>query len=245
MNKNYKKLLKKLKIKYIDPDILTLAFTHSSVKQEKTNQFDNDRLEYLGDAVLKLAVSDWLYNTYPDYSEGKMSKIGAYILSDVTLANVARLINLGDYINFSLSEKKSGGKNRTSNLASAMEALIGAVFLSTNYRITADMVIRLMIQELKSAILEKKAEEENYKALLQELTQEQYNCLPEYEIINTDGSDHSGLFKSIVKVRGEILGSGEGRTKKYAQQQAAKSALESLTKNHIKFTKLTFSSKKW
>jgi ribonuclease-3 len=209
----------------IDRDLIITALTHKSTKVEaKEESDDNERLEYLGDAVLKLAVSQWLFINYPESSEGIMSQTRAYVVSDKTLARVARRLNLGDYIILGRKELLSGGKNKESILANSLEALMGAVFISTDFATAAEMVIKLTESELKNAI-KGKAEEENAKDLLQKLTQARFKFLPEYRSSHLEGPPHKAVFQCIVKVQDKEY-YGTGSSKKEAEQNAAKLALK-------------------
>jgi ribonuclease-3 len=209
----------------INKELIITALTHKSTKVEsKVESTDNERLEYLGDAVLKLAVSQWLYNNYPESSEGVMSQTRAYVVSDKTLARIARKINLGNYIILGKKEHVSGGKNKDSILANSLEALMGAVFVSTNYDTAAEMVIKLTETELKNAI-KGDAEEENAKDLLQKITQARFKVLPEYHSSHLEGPPHKAVFQCIVKIQDKEY-YGTGSSKKEAEQHAAKLALK-------------------
>jgi ribonuclease-3 len=209
----------------INKELIVTALTHKSTKVEaKDEPADNERLEYLGDAVLKLAVSQWLYNNYPESDEGMMSQIRAYVVSDKTLARVARKFNLGNYIILGKKEHLSGGKNKDSILANSLEALMGAVFISTNFDTAAEMVIKLTEPELKNAI-KGKAEEENAKDHLQKITQARFKFLPEYQSSHLEGPPHKAVFQCIVKIQDKEY-YGTGTSKKEAEQNAAKLALK-------------------
>jgi ribonuclease-3 len=211
----------------VDGPLLALALTHSSSKSTSDRQSDNERLEYLGDAVLKLSISHWLYDRDPALPEGAMSKMRAYVVSDANLARVAKELELGRYVHLGSSERTSGGHEKQSTLANTFEAVLGALFLSLGFDKTADIARRL----LEATLLEAeggRAEEENYKATLQELTQAQFHQLPLYEVVHEDGPAHARQFTCRVLLESRVLGQGAGTTKKMAEQMAAQMALTAL-----------------
>ena len=196
----------------IDLNLLKTALTHKSTKTDYYDKVnDNERLEYLGDAVLKLSVSQWLYNNYPDYNEGVMSQTRAYVVSDKTLARVAKKIDLGKYIHLGKKESTSGGKDKESILANSLEALMGAIFISVQFDVVAKMIINLMESELFEAV-KGKAEEENAKDLLQKITQAKFKILPEYNSTHLEGPPHKAIFQCILKILDkEYYGKGSSK----------------------------------
>ncbi len=222
-------LLKSLNIENedIDKELLNMALTHKSFKTDHYDKVhDNERLEYLGDAVLKLSVSQWLFTNFPQYDEGVMSQTRAYVVSDKTLARVARKINLGKYINLGRKEYTSGGRDKDSILANSLEALMGAIFVSIKFDKVAPMVVDLMVEELLEAV-KGKAEEENAKDMLQKITQAKFKILPEYNSSHLEGPPHKAIFQCFLKVL-EKEYYGKGISKKEAEQNAAKLALKDL-----------------
>lgn len=222
-------LLKSLNIKRPkNYELYDKALTHSSFTYEnKLSAFDNyERLEYLGDAVLKLVVSEYLFDRFPDYREGELTKIRAVVVSDAKLAEVAKAIHLGDYIIFGASEAKSGGRKKVSNLACAFEALLGAMYLDGKMAELRDM----MTEQLETLVTEidLSKTKDNYKAALQELTQADGGILPVYRTVKESGPSHNRTFYIEVAINGEVMGIGMGKSKKEAQQLAAKQALETL-----------------
>jgi ribonuclease-3 len=211
----------------VDMALLALALTHSSSKAANDRQTDNERLEYLGDAVLKLSISHWLYDREPSLPEGAMSKMRAYVVSDANLARVAKALDLGRYVHLGSSERTSGGHEKQSTLANTFEAVLGALFLSLGFDKTADIARRLLASTLGEAEAGR-AEEENYKATLQELTQARFHQLPHYEVVHEDGPAHARRFTCRVQLDGRVLGQGIGSTKKMAEQMAAQQALAQL-----------------
>lgn len=221
-------LIEKLKIpnpEIIDRGLLTNALTHKSLKVDVEEKIpDNERLEYLGDAVLKLAVSQWLYQNYPKANEGVMSQTGGYVISDRSLARIARNLGLGEYIILGKKELSSGGKEKDSILANCLESLIGSIFLCTGYNISSEMVVDLTKEELKIAI-EGKAVEENAKDTLQKITQAKFKVLPDYNSFYLEGPANKAIFKCVLKVQDKEY-YATGYSKKQAEQSCAKLALK-------------------
>lgn len=212
--------------KAVDPDLLRQALTHKSVVVDKATQHlpHNERLEYLGDAFLKSSISEWLFLHLTDADEGRMSQIRSYVVSDAALSKAAARLDLARYILLGDSEK-AAGELRESILANVLESLCGALFLSTDFRTTARIILELLKPELKLAVQGQAEEVLNYKAMLQEHTQAQLKVLPEYEVLSSEGPDHDRQFNIQVSLNEQILGSGSGRSKKKAEQDAARNAL--------------------
>jgi ribonuclease-3 len=209
---------------FSDPELLRLALTHRSVSSEDGSRYDNERLEFLGDAVLQLAITGHLYNSYAEFPEGNLAKIRAGLVSRPVLADVARSIDLSDHIELTVAEERTGGRDKDSIMADALEAVIGAVYLDSGLESATDMVLRLW-----GSRIEERAERpglKDYKTRLQEVLARD-GKRPEY---STDGSgpDHERTFVASVEVDGMALGTGSGRSKKEAEQGAAEQALERL-----------------
>lgn len=218
-----------IKFKFKDITLLNHACTHSSALKKKTGNFvNNERLEFLGDAVLKLLISNYLYETFPDYNEGDLSKLRSYLVSDLFISKLARVINLGEFIHFSKAEYRSGASKRESILANAMEALIGACFLDQGLIATKTMFFNLFNQikvDFNESI--------DYKSKLQEICQKNKINLPLYTVIKQTGPDHAKTF--FVKAKVEFsdfsfFAQSSGSTKKQAEQLAAKQVLVYLDK---------------
>ncbi|HUF95780.1 MAG TPA: ribonuclease III [Acidimicrobiia bacterium] len=207
-----------------DPALLDLALTHRSVSAENVERSDNERMEFLGDAVLQLVVTDRLYADYPDLPEGQMAKVRAAVVSGSTLSEAAREIGLGSYLELSPSEERSGGQDKDSILADALEAVIGAVYLDSGF----DAAEKLVLGLFGSRIGEKARNPgvKDYKTRLQEVLAAA-GRRPTYEVTGT-GPDHQRMFSAMISVDGEVLGVGEGNSKKAAEQAAAKRALKAL-----------------
>ncbi len=227
-----KELLQKLGLAAgaVPAELLRQALTHKSVTADRQTQHQphNERLEFLGDAYLKASISEWLYTHLPDASEGDMTKIRAYVISDSAFSRVARRLELERYIIMSSSERSSQAEIRESIVANVFESLWGAIFLATDYPTTARLILEQVKPELELALKGEAEEVQNYKATLQEYAQGKYKLLPEYEMTHTDGPDHDRAFFVTVTLNGELLGEGEGRSKKRAEQDAARLALKIL-----------------
>lgn len=222
-------LLKKLDLPphAIETNLLRQALTHKSVLADRNanSLIHNERLEYLGDAFLKSSISEWLFTHLSDASEGHMSQIRAYVVSDAALSKAAQRLELARHIYVGESEQADRHGIRESILANVLESLCGAIFLSTDFRTTARIILKLLTPELKLAVLGQAEEVQNYKALLQEYAQGKYKELPVYELTEAEGPDHDRTFHIQVHVQNEILGQGSGRSKKKAEQEAAREAL--------------------
>lgn len=213
-----------IKYTFKNKDLLKQALTHKSA----TGLTNNERLEFLGDAVLKLAISEYLYTTRNEMNEGEMTKIRASVISDNTLANVAKRINIGDYMSCSGAEKKSGGCNKKSIIGDALEAIFGAIYLDSGLIDATNAIVLLLKQEINNL-------EENgltdYKSTLQEITQKAKINLPKYNIEKETGPEHDKNFhvSCSVKIKdATILGNGVGKNKKTAEQDCAKEILAKL-----------------
>ena len=199
------------------------ALTHSSYAHEKGHRRNhNERLEFLGDAVLELIISDYLYETYPQLSEGKLTKLRSDLVCEASLARLAYAMNLGQYLRLGKGEVVCGGSSRPSLLGDTVEALIGAIYLDLGPEKSRDYVLELykpILKDLQEGVLRR-----DYKTLLQEFTQARFAKTPVYRIINESGPDHDKEFEAEVILSTEPIGCGRGRSKKEAEQAAAKEA---------------------
>lgn len=211
-------------IKTETPNLFEKALTHSSFTRENDiNSLENyERLEFLGDAVLKLCISDILYKNFPEYPEGELTKIRSIIVSDNTLAKVAKNIGLASLLVLGKQEEKMGGRNRASILACAFEAVLGAYYLCDKYYELSMFLERTFIPFIKD--VDEHFEKFNAKAILQEYTQSLNKKIPVYRIIEEIGPQHDKIFVVEVSYMNEILASGKGKTKREAEQDAAYSA---------------------
>ena len=222
-------LQKKLGVSFKDKSLLEQALVHSSYSNENPDiaSSSNERLEFLGDAILGQIVAEKLYRDFPDFTEGKMTKLRAALVRRETLALTAKSIELGNHLYLGKGEELSGGRNKLANLAAAMEAVIAAVFLDRGTTVTRSFILRLFKNELRKAINQSKGTD--YKSELQELTQSREQQAPTYHVTEATGPDHSKTFTIEVRLDGVTLGRGSGRSKKAAETKAARSALEKLS----------------
>jgi ribonuclease III len=205
----------------IMPKSLEQALTHRSYAYENANPPTNERLEFLGDSVLGLVVTDTLFRGYPAMPEGQLAKLRAAVVQMLTLANVARELSLGSYVMLGRGEEVTGGRDKDSILADTLEAIIGAVYIDCGLAEASALVHRLFDPVIaKSAGLGAGLD---WKTSLQELTAAHMLGVPEYQV-EESGPDHQKSFRAVVRVGGRLLGSGEGRTKKAAEQHAAEAA---------------------
>lgn len=209
----------------VDAERLNLALTHRSYAYEHGGIAHNERLEFLGDSVLGIIITDTLYRTYPDLPEGQLAKLRAAVVNARALAEVARTLGLGEFLLLGRGEETTGGRDKLSILADAMEAVIGAVYLSTGQSEAAALVHRLF-DPLISASAELGAGLD-WKTSLQEASSNAGLGLPEYQVEDS-GLDHEKEFDARVLVSGEALGFGHGRSKKVAEQEAAEQAYRAL-----------------
>lgn len=208
-----------------DPALLQLALTHGSVGYEnQRSQADNQRLEFLGDAVLQLALSHLLYSQQPLADEGVLTKARAQLVSTKALARLARQMGLGSHLIMGRGEEASGGRERESALADALEAVAGAIYLDAGSDAAVAFATRLFSPDLEA--LERGPLERNPKGDLQELIQAVSVIPAQYQIVGEDGPDHAKNFVSSVSWQGHGLGEGRGRSKKEAETQAAQAALD-------------------
>ena len=223
---SYTELCDALKINALSTELLDRVFTHSSAINERglPSYFSNERLEYLGDAVLELAVSDQLYQCLPRATEGELTQIRAELVCEANLAAKARELRLGSMLTFGHGEQMAGGADKPALLADALEALFGAIFLTHGYE-TAFMVIRtLLIDHVDLRQLMSKSSH-HWKTRLQELVQQNGPAHIEYRT-EQSGSDHRPVFAAYLFIEGEEISSGTGHSKKEAEQQAAKMGFE-------------------
>lgn len=206
-------------------NLLNQALTHRSYAYEHPQEkiLDNERLEFLGDAVLGLAISDYIYRRFPDYQEGEMTRIRSMLVGRTALENLARRLEIGGLILLGKGETASGGADQPSNLAGAFEAVIGAIYLDGGFK-KADRFIETQFKDEIKKVFEGGAKKD-YKSILQEYTLKEYKSTPKYTVIFEEGPDHRKYFEVAVSFGGTIRGKGEGKNKKAAQQDAAYEAL--------------------
>jgi len=205
--------------------LLRQAHCHRSWCAENPGTLSNERLEFLGDAVLGLVVTDHLYRTYSDMPEGELAKVRASVVNSAALAELAVELQVGEALLLGKGEDQSGGREKPSILADATEALIGAVYLDKGYEMAEAMVMRLLGERIEVAAAGPGGQD--YKTRLQELCARTFDQLPVYSL-RDEGPDHAKQFEAVVNVHGRPHGYGRGRSKKQAEQAAAKEAWERL-----------------
>jgi ribonuclease-3 len=210
----------------LSAELLELAFTHRSYAYETGITATNERLEFLGDSVLGLIVTEELYLKYPDLDESRLSPLRSGIVNMRALADIARTLELGKYIRLGKGEEVTNGRDKHSLLADALEALIGAIYLERGFAQTSVVVNRLIAETLQNAIA--KGAGLDGKTALQELVASQGKGSPEYQVTET-GPDHDKSFTAVAMVSGEAIAEGFGKSKREAEQSAARTAFEKLS----------------
>lgn len=223
---NSEKLSEQIGYTFQNPELLRNALTHSSYTNEKGHSGfeDNERLEFLGDAVFDAVISEYLYEKLEDVEEGKLTKLRALIVCERSLADRAERFRIGDYLYLGKGEEHTGGRKRVSIIADATEALIGAVFLDGGWDSAKDMVLRNFMPVIEDALAGKLSRD--YKTELQEMYQQRGSMEIRYATVREDGPDHCKIFTIGLWMNGEKVSEGSGRTKKEAEQNAAKAALK-------------------
>lgn len=215
----------KLQYHFTDPKLLEHALIHKSLCIHDHNK-SNERMEFLGDAVLQLSVSTYLYEEYPDLPEGKMAKFRASLVCQTTLAEIARALELGEHIQLGKGEKLSQGSSKPSILSDALEAVFGAVYLDGGFTKASEVILTLFLPFF--ALHETGLMDTDYKTKLQEVLQKDGNVKIQYIITKQSGLPHDMNFYVDVFCDGEVIGSGQGKSKKNAEQSAAQAALAKL-----------------
>lgn len=221
-----RELSKQIDYTFKDRKLLATALTHSSYVNENGLPYhcNNERLEFLGDTILDAVISDYLYGKYEDNEEGMLTKERATIVCESSLAYCGTKLNLGDYLILGRGEDLNGGRQRTSMLADAVEALIGAVYLDSGWEAAKDLSIRILSDVLEQALTGQLVKD--YKSLIQERFQAEGETAIRYIVTREEGPDHDKTFFVDLRVHDRIVGHGHGKTKKEAEQQAARAAYE-------------------
>jgi ribonuclease-3 len=211
-----------------DPDLLEEALTHKSHANElrQRSSKHNERLEFLGDAVLTLLASEHLAAAFPTAREGELSKLKAQLVSEASLARAARRLAFGQMLRLGKGEELTKGREKSSLLANTVEALLGAIYLDGGLEPARAFTLRVLGPELSELRSDRSSGERDYKTQVQEWCQKQYETLPEYVTVKESGPDHQKTFEVEVKIRGEVLGRGSGHSKKEAEQMAAKQLMK-------------------
>lgn len=218
--------------RFMNPSLLLEALTHKSYVNERRTErrTHNERLEFLGDAVLSLIVSEYLARRYPEFSEGALSKLKATLVSEASLTAAARRLNLGARLQLGRGEELSDGRDKASLLADALEAVIAAVYLDGGFEASRSFTLEVLTHELRHIdSLQEEPGGDDYKTRFQEWCQKRYDVLPRYVIVRETGPDHKKLFEVEVQVQDSVFGIGHGSSKKEAEQAAAQQALGRLS----------------
>ncbi|DAB34469.1 MAG TPA: ribonuclease III [Sulfurospirillum sp. UBA12182] len=224
MTRAVEELQKRLDYQFKNKNLIIEALTHKSYKKP----YNNERLEFLGDAVLDLIVGEYLYHEFPHVPEGDLSKLRASLVNEKGFEKLAKLLNLGSFIYISTAEENNKGRDKPSLLSNAFEAVMGALYLEAGLQKVKPIVISLLEEAYPKIDLETIFQD--YKTTLQEFTQANQGITPEYILENSSGPDHKKEFEVSVNIRGHRIAIAKGRSKKQAQQNAAKIALELLNK---------------
>jgi ribonuclease-3 len=209
-------------------ELLELALTHRSHANERGGDEHYERLEYLGDAVLGMVTADWLYRNHPELPEGELSRLKAQLVSRGTLARHAAAIALGEVLRLGVGEERSGGRAKPSLLADSLEAVFGAVYLDAGLQAAAKVIHMMLASMLEADEGRSQLLGADAKTRLQEIVQARGGALPEYRHIGATGPDHSRLYQVECHLEGRLAGTGEGSSKKLAEQRAAAEALARL-----------------
>jgi len=226
-------LQKRIQYQFKNRELLKLSLTHRSCinAEHKKNSDSNERLEFLGDAILNCLVTENIYIRYPEYTEGQLSKIKSLLVSRKIMAEIARAVELGSYLTMGQSEKKSGGQKRFSIISNAFEALLGAVYLDGGIESARRLLDFLLFNRIEHVIHDE--QNVNFKSKILELAQGDGFGIPGYVMLSEEGPDHAKKFRIAVEIAGVRLGEGQGSNKKEAQQNAAFNALPRYNKEYI------------
>lgn len=223
METNLSLLEKNLEYKFKNLDYLQKALTHSSYANESKNKIDsNERLEFLGDAVLGIVVSDYIFSHCPDFPEGDLTKLRAALVCEKSLCKFSKSLNVGDFLRLSHGESNSDGAKRPSILADAFEAIIAAIYLDGGIEAAREFILKFIIPDMKNPNL---STFKDYKTQLQEIVQQNHDEVIKYVLTDQTGPDHNKRFWVEVCLNNNVIGKGSGKSKKEAEQQAAKEAL--------------------
>lgn len=229
--KDLNELEKKIGYVFRDKALFKQALTHSSYANEHRHEGlkDNERLEFLGDAVLEIISSEYLFHNYPDMAEGEMTKLRASIVCEPTLALCTHEINLGSYLFLGKGEERTGGRNRDSITSDAMESVIGAIYLDGGFANAKEFILKYILNDLEGKRLFYDS-----KTILQEIVQAHFKEELSYHLVGEEGPDHDKTFQVELQIGEQVYGIGKGRTKKSAEQEAAYKTILKLHKKNIK-----------
>lgn len=223
----YQKLEEQIGLKFSDEAMLKQAFIHRSyLNEHKGSKFEsNERLEFLGDAVLELVVTEYLYGNYPN-PEGELTNWRSALVKGEMLAKIAAELNLGDYLHLSKGEERSGGRKKDYLLANTFEALVGVIYLQLGYDASKEFIHKFLLVHLESILAE--GSHIDAKSKFQEMVQDKVGVTPVYELLHDEGPDHDKTFTMGAYIEEKIVGKGKGSSKQAAEQKAAADALKRL-----------------
>jgi len=222
LHKKYQELEKCLGYQFENKDLIVEALTHKSYKKV----FNNERLEFLGDAVLNLIVGEFLFNKFPESNEGELSKIRASLVNEKGFTKLALAINLGDYIFLSEAEERNQGRAKASILSDAFEAIMGAIYIESGLSVLKPLILKLLTENYDEINLDELFSD--YKTALQEVTQAKFGAIPVYKLESAVGPDHEKEFELSLWINDKHYATAKGKSKKLAQQAAAKIVLNQL-----------------
>lgn len=222
-------LEKKIKIRFKDIQLLDCSLVHKSyVNEHKAEKrTHNERLEFLGDAILEMVTTEFLYATFPEKSEGQLTSFRSALVKGKHLAQVAQSLNIGQYLLLSRGEEKSGGRNKNYILANALEALIGAIYLDRGFAVAHRFIYNFILTNLGDIL--KKGLHVDAKSKLQEFSQDKWGVTPLYKVLSEEGPDHNKMFMMGVYIGEKFFGEGKGSSKQKAEEDAAFNALKNLS----------------
>ena len=215
---------RRLRLKFENAKLLEEAFTHKSYSIEQGKSYSNERMEFLGDSIISAVVAHYLFKRFPAVDEGRLSKMKSQIVSRTSLGEWAENLNLGQFLFLSQGEEATGGRKRESLLGNAYEALVGAIFLDQGFSRAQRFIMRHLAKK-------KRIVENDFKSRLQEIVQKKHKIPPTYTVVKESGPDHQKSFTLEVRINKRLLGAGEGRSKKEAEQAAAREALRAMRQN--------------
>ena len=221
----HSKLEKEIGYEFKNKQLLETALTHTSYAYEKKKK-SNEKLEFLGDSILEFVSSEYIFHNYPKLKEGEMTKVRASVVCEKSLHEIAKMHNFSDFLYLGKSERISQKEVRPAIMADSVEAVIAAIFLDGGLEPAKNFIIKNLAKPIENAT--QHIGQKDYKTVLQEILQKNGNVDIEYEIIDERGPDHEKLFTAEVKVEDKVLATGEGKSKKLAEMQAAQKALENL-----------------
>ncbi len=223
-----KKFEEQMKLKFNDKELLKRSLTHRSFLNENREEElkNNERLEFLGDAVLELVISEYLFNEYPDRPEGELTSFRAAVVKTDSLAKISKKLGIGEFLLMSKGEEMTGGRDKEFLLANTFEAIVGALYIDQGYEACKKFLTKHLIPQISTIV--KYRLDIDSKTKLQEITQNKFKTTPVYKVTKEKGPDHDKTFTVVAMIRGKIYGEGEGITKQKAEDAAAGQALRKL-----------------